>query len=197
METKITIQHSEDNTLCIYSKPVKHLNQEHLRLFSEEILTIAKDRDLNFTDCRLLLAIMGLMRFENLLNLTQKQLGNEIGVEQPNIARSLKKLVKKGYLLPVGNEGKKIIYMLNPDVAFKARAKNFKTLQRCWNEKLIPNTKKMGIAQETDLDFYSKLEDKITNLARQTGIPESRVKILLAKLLEVPQNGQQLAELPY
>lgn len=196
IETELTIRHSEDSTLCIYNQPGKHLKREHLRLFSEEILAIANDRDLNFTDCRVLLAIIGLMKFDNVLNLSQQKLGETIGIERPNVAKSLKKLEEKGYLLRLGTEGRRIVYMFNPDVAFKARAKNYRTLKRCWDEKLIPNTRKMGIAPEADPDFYSKLEDKVTSLSKKTGIPESKVKLLLESLFEEsPQRIEPEAEI--
>lgn len=183
MESRITIEHPEETNFYIYNKPGKHLKQEHLRLFSNEIMTIAKDRSLNFTDCRVLLAIIGLMGFENVLNVSKDELGKQIGVDIANVSRSVKKLVERGYLLPIDNEGRKIVYMFNPDIAFKARASNYKTLKRCWDEKLYPNTRKMGIAPENDLDFYSKLDDKITSLAKKTGISESKVKLLIEELL--------------
>ncbi len=184
METRVTIEHSEDTNFIFYNKPGKHLKREHSRLFSEELMAIAKDRSLNYTDCRVLLAVIGLMGFENVLSVSKDELGKQIGVERPNVSKSIKKLVEKGYLLPIDNEGRKIVYMFNPDIAFKARANNHKTLKRCWDEKLYPNTRKMGIAPENDLDFYSKLDDKIASLAKKTGIAESKVKLLIESLLD-------------
>jgi DNA-binding MarR family transcriptional regulator len=184
IETQVTIEHEEGTNVCIYNKPGKHLKQEHLRLFSGEIIEIAKDRDLNFTDLRVLMAVIGLMRFDNVLKASKDEIGKQINIERPNVSKSIKKLVEKGFLTPIDNEGPKIIYMVNPDLAFKARASNYKTLKRCWDEKLYPNTKKMGIVSEGDLDLYDKLDDKIASLAKRTGIPEDKVKLLIESLLD-------------
>jgi hypothetical protein len=58
----------------------------------------------------------------------------------------------------------------------------------------MPNTRKMGITPETDLDFYCKLEDKIASLAKKTGIPESKVKLLVEGLLEDSPQRDDTAE---
>lgn len=192
METRVTIEHSEDSKLCIYNKPGKHLKREHLRIFSEELIAIGQDKKLNLTDHRVLSAILGLVGYDNVLDISQKELGEKIGVDQANIARTIKKLTERGYLQPIGNFGRRITYLLNPSIAFKARSKNYRTLSRCWDEKLQPDTRKMGIEPETDLDFYSKIDDRIASLAKKTGIPESKVKLLLENLLDESQKNETL-----
>ena len=115
--------------------PIKMLTQNpHIRTFSEGLSRLAIDKELNFTDVRVLLFIASIIDYENILNVTQKELSEGLGIVQQEISKSIKKLIKGGYLKIIGTVGRQNIYRLDPHFAFKSRAKNYTTLCRDWNE---------------------------------------------------------------
>jgi hypothetical protein len=115
--------------------PIKMLTQNpHIRTFSEGLSRLAIDKELNFTDVRVLLFIASIIDYENILNVTQKELSEGLGIVQQEISKSIKKLIKGGYLKIIGTVGRQNIYRLDPHFAFKSRAKNYTTLCRDWDE---------------------------------------------------------------
>jgi DNA-binding transcriptional regulator LsrR (DeoR family) len=74
------------------------------------------------------------MEYENLLNITQKALSEELGIVQPEVSKSIKKLIKGGYLRIVDKNGRQNVYQLNPHIGFKSRAKNYNLLCTIWDE---------------------------------------------------------------
>jgi hypothetical protein len=115
--------------------PIKMLTENpHVRVFSEGLSRLAMDKDLNGTDIRVLLFILSIMEYENLLNTTQKALSEGLGIVQQEVSKSIKKLIEGGYLKIVDKNGRQNIYQLNPHLAFKSRAKNYRLLCSIWDE---------------------------------------------------------------
>ena len=115
--------------------PIKMLTDNpHVRVFSEGLSRLAMDKDLNGTDIRVLLFILSIMEYENLLNTTQKALSEGLGIVQQEVSKSIKKLIEGGYLKIVDKNGRQNIYQLNPHLAFKSRAKNYRLLCSIWDE---------------------------------------------------------------
>ena len=115
--------------------PIKMLTDKpHVRVFSEGLSRLAMDKDLNGTDIRVLLFILSIMEYENLLNTTQKALSEGLGIVQQEVSKSIKKLIEGGYLKIVDKNGRQNIYQLNPHLAFKSRAKNYRLLCSIWDE---------------------------------------------------------------
>ncbi|MFN9911388.1 MAG: MarR family transcriptional regulator [Pseudanabaena sp.] len=115
--------------------PIKMLTDNpHVRVFSEGLGRLAMDKDLNGTDIRVLLFILSIMEYENLLNTTQKALSEGLGIVQQEVSKSIKKLIEGGYLKIVDKNGRQNIYQLNPHLAFKSRAKNYRLLCSIWDE---------------------------------------------------------------
>lgn len=117
--------------------PLKHLTKmPHVRVFLEGLVNVAVDKDLTGEDFRVLLVCLSEMEFENFLNKTQSELAEILGIKQQAIARSLKKLMTKGYIKIVGHRGRQNIYQINPNVAFKSRAKNLDVMLDAWESSL-------------------------------------------------------------
>jgi hypothetical protein len=115
--------------------PIKMLTENpHVRVFSEGLSRLAMNKDLNGTDIRVLLFILSIMEYENLLNTTQKALSEGLGIVQQEVSKSIKKLIEGGYLKIVDKNGRQNIYQLNPHLAFKSRAKNYRLLCSIWDE---------------------------------------------------------------
>lgn len=134
-KTKKTFEVSYDSdkpVLIVMSQ--KRLGKDYLRMYQDAFREIAQDKELNHTDTRIILAILGELGYENEFNLSQADLGNLLQVAQPNISKSLLKLENKGYLQVVRTVGRQKIYQFNPYLAFRSRAKNFKNLCDQWDQ---------------------------------------------------------------
>ena len=133
MDNRIEVRYSKDTVVNVYPKPPKYLKDDHVRCFSDEALGLAVDKQFSGTDFRVLLAIIGNLGYENIVNISQQELEKQLNISQANISKSIKKLVSKGYLQVIDTIGRRNIYMLNPNVAFRSRAKNFKELKQAWD----------------------------------------------------------------
>ena len=115
--------------------PIKMLTDKpHVRVFSEELSRLAVDKRLTPTDKNVLLFLISIMEYENLLNVTQKELSEGLGIVQPEISKSIKRLIENDYLRIVDKNGRQNIYQLNPHIGFKSRAKNYNLLCSIWDE---------------------------------------------------------------
>ncbi|MGB5636485.1 MAG: helix-turn-helix domain-containing protein, partial [Waterburya sp.] len=152
------------------------------------------------TDLRVFLIIIGNLGYENILNVSQKTLAYQSGICQQDISKSIKKLVSKGYLQIIGNIGRRNIYMFNPSVAFKSRAKNLKELKHSWDSKNVPNTQKYPIDIDTDLEpgLEEKLDYKVEELSKQYNVPQSKVRqIILSLVDQALTSDQEEPDVPY
>ncbi|MGK7878856.1 MAG: helix-turn-helix transcriptional regulator [Crocosphaera sp.] len=201
MDNRIEVQYPKDMVVNIYPKPTKYLKDSHTRLFSDEALGLAVDRDLSGTDFRILLAIIGNLGYENILNISQKELQQQLSISQADISKSIKKLISKGYLQVVDKIGRRNIYMVNPNVVFKSRAKNLKELKHAWDKATTPNTQKFPTDIDRDLepDLEDKLDDKATQLSQQFDIPQSKARQIILSLVNqaLENNTQEDLDVPY
>ncbi len=198
---RIEIYHPEDTVINVYPKPAKYLESDYFRGFSEEVIALSKDKDLSGNDLRVFLAIIGNLGYDNIVNISQNELGKQSDIHQQHISKSLKKLISKGYLKVVDKIGRRNIYMVNPNVVFKSRAKNLKELKYAWDKKTIPNTQKLPVDIEKDLepDLEDKLDDKVSELSQQFSVPQSKVRQIILSLVNqaLESEEQEESEIPY
>ncbi len=201
MDNKIEVRYPKDTVVNIYPKPIKYLKDAHTRFFSDEALGLAVDRDLSGTDFRVLLAIIGNLGYENILNISQQELQKQLSISQADISKSIKKLISKGYLQVVDKIGRRNIYMVNPNVVFRSRAKNLKELKLAWDKETIPNTHSapidIDLALEPDLE--DKLDDKVSQLSQQFNVSQSKVRQIILSLVNqaLETETQEDTEPPY
>jgi hypothetical protein len=127
------VTYTEDRPVVLVLSQ-KRLGKDYLRMYQDAFLEIAQDKDLNQTDTRILLAILGKLDYENDFNLSQADIGNLLQVAQPNVSKSFTKLEAKGYLHLIRVDGRKKVYQFNPYLAFRSRAKNFQGLCNEWDK---------------------------------------------------------------
>ena len=198
---KIEIYHPEDTVINVYPKPAKYLKSDYFRGFSEEAIALSKDKDLSGNDLRVFLAIIGNLGYDNIVNISQHELGSQSDIHQQHISKSLKKLISKGYLQIVDKIGRRNIYMVNPNVVFKSRAKNFKELKRAWDKETVPNTQNSPVDINLDLepDLEDKLDDKVSELSQKFGVPQSKVRQILLSVVNqaLDKESKEDSEIPY
>ncbi len=198
---KIEIHYPEDAVLNVYSKPAKYLNNSYFRCFSDEVIALGKDKGLSGNDLRVFLVIIGNLGYNNIVNISQNELASQSNIRQQDISQSIKKLISKGYLQIVDKIGRRNIYMVNPNVVFKSRAKNLKELKQAWDKKTIPNTQKFPVDIDKDLEpnLEDKLDDKVSELSQRFGIPQSKVRQMILSLVgQALENEEpEKSEIPY
>ena len=201
MDNRIEVRYPKDTVVNIYPKPLKYLKDSYVRCFSNEALSLATDRQFSGTDFRVLLAIIANLGYENILNISQQELEKQLNISQGDISKSIKKLVSKGYLQVIDTIGRRNIYMLNPNVAFRSRAKNLKELKQAWDKQTLPNTQNYPIDIDTDLepDLEDKLDDKVEQLSQQFAVPQSKVRQIILSLVDqaLQSRNQEELDLPY
>ena len=201
MDNKVEIRYPKEAVLNFFTTPSKYLKDSYARVFLNKINALGKDRNLSSTDLRVLMSIIGHLGYDNIVNISQKDLGKELNIKQPNIAKSIKKLIDEGYLQVVDTIGRQNIYMLNPNIAFRARAKNLRELKKAWDNKTTPKTIKIPIDIETDLEpeLEEKLDDKVEELSKQIGVPPKKVRQIILSLVDLASisEEQNNPEIPY
>ena len=203
MSKKVSLEITcpENSDVNVLTKPRKYLKDEHIRFFQDEMIGTANDRDLTATDLRVLITILGNLDYDNKLMLSHAKLGEQIGIKQQEVTKSFKKLLNKGYIEIIDRIGRQNIYMFNPSVAFKSRAKNLKELKHAWDKQTLPNTQNGIVDIDTDLehDLQDKLEDKVTELSQQFGVPQSKVRHILLSLVKqaLTSDNQHDSPIPY
>ena len=198
---KIEIHYPEDTVLNVYPKPAKYLKNSYFRCFSDEVIALGKDKGLSGNDLRVFLVIIGNLGYNNIVNISQNELASQSNIRQQDISQSIKKLISKGYLQIVEKIGRRNIYMVNPNVVFRSRAKNLKDLKHAWDKAVLPNTQKSPIDIDLDLepDLEDKLDDRVSKLSQQFGVPRSKVKQIILSLVDqaLKNEEQEESELPY
>ena len=87
---------------------------------------------------RVLLYIMGKLDFENYICLTQKSVGESLGMRKQHVSRAFKGLIKHGVIHEGPKVGRTKTYRLDPGFGYKGKSKNYekvkKALQKARNK---------------------------------------------------------------
>ena len=198
---KVEVYYPDSMNLNLIPAHQKHLKEDYVRFFQGYMKDLANDKTLDGQDLRVTLTIISNLSYDNKFSLSHRQLAEQVGIQRPNVTKTVNKLVRKGYLQIIGKQGQQNIYMFNPSVAFKSRAKNLKELKHAWDKQILPNTQKLPIDLNTDLelDLEDKLDDKVKELSDQFGVPQSKVKhIILSLVNEALENKtEESYQVPY
>ena len=200
MNRKLEVYYSEDSVVNIFAQPGKYLKDNHARCFLKEMEHLSLDKDFTGTDFRVLMAIIANLDFDNKVSIPQKQLGEKLNIQRQEVTKSIKKLISKEYLHIVDKIGRQNIYMFNPNIVFKSKAKNLKELKHAWDNKTLPNTQKYPIDIDTDLEpnLEDKLDDRVEQLSKQFDIPQNKVRQMILSLVnQALSSDEQDVELPY
>ncbi len=198
---KVEIYYPDDVNLNLIPAHQKYLKEDYVRFFQEDMKDLANDKTFDGQDLRITLAIISNLSYDNIFNISHRELAEQIGIQRPNVTKTFNKLVKKGYLQIIGKQGQQNVYMFNPSIVFKSRAKNLKDLKKAWDKETIPNTQKSSVDIDFDLesDLENKLEDKVSQLSQQFGVSRSKVRQIILSLVDraLESEEQEESELPY
>lgn len=133
---------AEKATLTIYKNEKSYYNNGgFFTSFSDTFIEIAKNKNLNKLDYKLLILLLGYMgdkevmirpNTQHLFRL--KYYAEDLNTKQPHIVRSFQKLEEMGYIKR-NKQRKELIILINPAMAYNGKAKDF---TKIWNQLSIP-----------------------------------------------------------
>lgn len=92
--------------------------------WQEQLMTLAKMKDLTKTDLRVLMVLQSSLDFDNWIRLSHSDIGRELEVARPNISVSMKRLLDMNVLL-IGPSTRGVkTYQLNPNFSWKGTMRN-------------------------------------------------------------------------
>ena len=104
------------------------MNQDALDFLAKEVGSIS--------DFKVLFKLLGVLDYENLIQVSQVEIAESLGMKRQHVNRSIKRLVELGCLLEGPRIGRSMSYRLNPSFGWKGSAANHKkALQDRMDEK--------------------------------------------------------------
>jgi hypothetical protein len=96
--------------------------------------------------------VIGVIDYENWININQSAAARLLGLQQQNYARGLKKLIEVGVVLPGPKVGRNATFRLSPSFGWKGSAKGH-------NQALADRMKARGLSVvQTDQEIREELE---------------------------------------
>ena len=112
-------------------QPRLKVKEKYMLLFQKALQDLATDRQLRGESLRVLLALLGRLDFENYLNISQRELADELRVRQPSIARAMRQLRERGIVLEgPASEGNRRTYRLSSSLGWKGRVRSLEEARR-------------------------------------------------------------------
>jgi len=96
----------------------------------EAMVALAKDKDIKGETHRVLWFIGGILDFENWVQLSITEIGNELDLKQQAVSRAMKVLEEKQIILRGPKVGRSYAFMLNPEFGWKGKVKNLDDYRR-------------------------------------------------------------------
>ena len=96
----------------------------------EAMVALAKDKDIKGETHRVLWFIGGILDFENWVQLSITEIGNELDLKQQSVSRAMKVLENKEIILRGLKVGRSYAFMLNPNFGWKGKVKNLEDYRK-------------------------------------------------------------------
>ncbi|NJO93148.1 MAG: MarR family transcriptional regulator [Hydrococcus sp. RM1_1_31] len=87
-------------------------------------ILLAKDKDIKGETHRVLWLIIGILDFENWVQLSITEIAKELGMHQPDVSKAMRVLEDKQIILRGPKVGRSYAFMLNPEFGWKGKVKN-------------------------------------------------------------------------
>ena len=123
-------------------------------------ILLAKDKDIKGETHRVLWFIIGILDFENWVQLSITEISQELGLRQPHVSRAMKVLEEKEIILRGPKVGRSYAFMLNPEFGWKGEVANLddyrkkredEEKQRKNHERYEKNLELVGLSKKDQL----------------------------------------------
>ena len=162
---------------------------------SQEALEIvAKDKDIKGETYRVLFFICARLDFENWVQLSITEIGNELNLKQQSVSRAMKVLEEKEIILRGPKVGRSYAFMLNPEFGWKGKVKNLDDYrkQREDRENQLKALASKGKTPRTSPKRIAKKvkehSPEINQLSKQFDIPTEKLEKLLSYFQDIQDN---------
>ncbi|MDJ0689663.1 MAG: winged helix-turn-helix transcriptional regulator [Xenococcaceae cyanobacterium MO_188.B32] len=126
-----TVTCPDDYKMLAIPVPTKKFKEGYVRTFQSGLLEIASDKELSGNDKAVFLGVLAHLEYENSFTMPITDLAKKLDIQRTHVNSSIKKLVKKGYLIQEGNLGRVNFYMVDPHIAIRCRnSKHNKVINR-------------------------------------------------------------------
>ena len=161
---------------------------------SQEALEIvAKDKDIKGETYRVLFFICARLDFENWVQISITEIGNELDLKQQSVSRAMKVLETKEIILRGPKVGRSYAFMLNPDFGWKGKVKNLDeyrkrkedqetSVKQQEEEEICPTV------PEQMVEKIKKHSPEVDQLSKEFDIPREKLEKLLNYFQSI-QNG--------
>ena len=120
---------------------------------SQEALEIvAKDKDIKGETYRVLFFICARLDFENWVQLSVTEIGNELDLKQQSVSRAMKVLENKEIILRGPKVGRSYAFMLNPDFGWKGNVRNLDQYRKQRSDDSLRKSQRKGHKPDDDID---------------------------------------------
>jgi DNA-binding transcriptional ArsR family regulator len=114
------------------AKVFKGENYGHL--FAGRLQELLADDTLQSCDRETLMAMFPYMQYGNFFSIPITKFSELIGKKQPNVSRTIKKLVEAGYLQPFSKKDRVTTYMIDPNLIYKGFPFKWPETKGLWNQ---------------------------------------------------------------
>lgn len=97
------------------------LKDDFSMLTGQGLINLAMDADLKHQDWRVLAVYLGCVEFENIIQISQKDVAEILKMKKVDVSRATKKLVAKNILVEETKMGRSKVYRLNTVYGWKGR----------------------------------------------------------------------------
>lgn len=114
------ISSARNEEIFVYFGRKKIKNERWIMAFQDRLIDIAKDTEIDPVDKNLLMYFFGKLDWENYLQVTQDEIAKDLKMRQPNVARSIKALINRGYI-EKRKIGRNNVYRISKDFVWKGK----------------------------------------------------------------------------
>lgn len=97
------------------------LKEDFSMLTGQGLINLAMDTDIKYEDWRVLAVYLGCVEFENIIQISQKDVAEILEMKKQHVSRATKKLIAKNILLEETKIGRSKVYRLNTVYGWKGR----------------------------------------------------------------------------
>ena len=146
---------------------------------------LAKDKDIKGETHRVLWLIIGILDFENWVQLSITDMAKELEMHQPDVSKAIKKLEQKQIILRGPKVGRSYAFMLNPDFGWKGNVANLEDYRKKREDEENSRKNSERLEKKLKLVQISK-KDQIIQAVEEGKVDIEKLYDLLSKAEKNP-----------
>ena len=148
---------------------------------------LAKDKDIKGETHRVLWLIIGILDFENWVQLSVTEIAKELKMHRPDVSKAMKVLEEKEVILRGPKIGRSYAFMLNPEFGWKGKVKNLDDYRKERDNKENQTKNRERYEKNLKLVELTK-EDQLIMAIKEKKVDIEKLYDLLAKAQENDDN---------